>query len=308
MLEVVFNESASVSLRMAQRYGNGDFYLKGHVPGFMFYGGKRPSKEEQEKLKDQWLRKEQEKWEKAVPLGGKGTDIFCFDFVLNLGSIGDSFVEERKHVLKRFSYEAEDTAERRIRTALEQLEVFCQRVKEGEEIRIWFGNNAEELCGMTWLCHELIRRALPCNKVNFIRLPEGKLNSDEVEDHLWCEFAELQTLMEPETIQFHASQWEALMESDAPLRVAVDGCVLSAMEDFYDEIIWREIEKMEDEFSQPKLIGRLLDSGIGIRDSWIGYRLDYFLEVDRLELIAMDHECPWIRVLKRKENGDEQDR
>lgn len=305
MLEVVFNESASVSLRMAQRYGNGDFYLKGHVPGFMFYGGKRPSKEEQEKLKEQWLRKEQEKWEKAVPLGGKETDIFCFDFVLNLGDIGEHFIEARKHVLKRFGYEEEDVVERRMRTALEQLEVFCQRVANGEETRVWLGNNAEELCGMTWLCHELIRRKLPCDKVNFVSLPKEKLTSGEVEEHMWCEFAKLQTLMNPEEIQFHASQWEALKAADAPLRVAVDGCVLSATEDFYDEVIWQEIEKIEVEFSQPMLIGRLLDSGIGIRDSWIRYRLDYFLEVNRLKLVAMDHECPWIRMLRRKENRDE---
>ena len=300
MLEVVFNESASISLMMAQRYGDGDFYLKGRVPGFVFYGGKRPTKKEQEKLKTQWIQKEQEKWEQAVPLGGKGTDIFCFDLALHIGDIRDAFVEERKHVLKCFNYEDEKTAERHIKTYIEQLEVFCQRVKEGESVRVWFGNNAEEMCGVLWLCHELVRRTLPCDKVNFVRLPKEKLNTGEVKEHLWCEYAKLQALIEPEELQFHGSQWEALIESNAPLRVITNGCVLSATEDFYDEVIWREIEQMDEEFSQPKLCGRLLDSGIGIRDSWIRYRLEYFLEIGRLELVAMDHECPWIRVLKRR--------
>ena len=107
--------------------------------------------------------------------------------------------------------------------------------------------------------------------------------------------------MDQEEIQFHASQWDAMIEANAPLRVVVDGCVLSATEDFYDEMIWQEIEKTEEEFSQPKLIAKLLDLRIGIRDSWISYRLDRFVETGALKIVAMDHECPWIRVLKRKE-------
>ena len=301
MLEVVFNESASVSLMMAQKYGNGDYYMKGSTPGFAFYGGSEPTEEEIEKLKSDWMREEEEKWAKAVPLGGSKADIFCFDLLLQIGGVGADFMEERRRVLRRFDYLEPEDLDRHIKDRLERLETFCQRVKDGVEVRIWYGQDAEERCGVLWLCHEMCRRKLPLDKVNFVELPNEKLNTREIDDAEWYHLASLQTLMDQEEIQFHASQWDAMIEANAPLRVVVNGCVLSATEDFYDEMIWQEIEKAEEEFSQPKLIGRLLDLRIGVPDSWISYRLDRFVETGALKIVAMDHECPWIRVLKRKE-------
>ena len=301
MLEVVFNESASVSLMMAQKYGNGDYYMKGSTPGFAFYGDSEPTEEEIEKLKSDWMREEEEKWAKAVPLGGSKADIFCFDLLLQIGGVGADFMEERRRVLRRFGYLEPEDLDRHIKDRLERLETFCQRVKDGVEVRIWYGQDAEERCGVLWLCHEMCRRKLPIDKINFVMLSKEKLNTGEVDDAEWWEFADLQTLMDQEEIQFHASQWDAMIEANAPLRVVVNGCVLSATEDFYDEMIWQEIEKAEEEFSQPKLIGRLLDLRIGVPDSWISYRLDRFVETGALKIVAMDHECPWIRVLKRKE-------
>lgn len=301
MLETVFNQSASVCLMMAQRYGKGPFPKGRGVPGFMFYGGQKPSEEELEKMRAVWFVKEQEKWEKAVPLGGKGTDIFYFDLVLNIGGIGDDFMEERNQVLQRFDYAEVCEAQHHVKETTERLENFCQRVGTGEPVRIWYGRGAEDMCGMIWLCNEIVRRGLPADNIYFVKLPEEKLNTREVGESEWCQYAGLQTLMGQEEIRFYASQWEALKAANAPLRVAARDCILSATEDFYDEIIWQEIEKMDREFQQTKLIGRLLDAGIDIRDSWLRYRLDRFLEAGRLELVAVDHEYSWNRILRCKE-------
>ena len=299
MLEVVFGQNVDISLMMAQRYGEGPF-PEGRLPGFIFYGDKRPTKKEKEGIYAEYLAKEREKWEKTVPLGGKKSDIYGFDFTLDIGGIGDDFVEERNRVLHRFGYMEPDKAERHIKNSLERLEAFCQRVRDGEGIRIWFGQGPGDMCGMLWLCYEMVRRGLPLDKVNFAELPEEKLSASELRDEEWSQHAALQALMEPKEIQFRASQWEALREANAPLRVVLNGCVLSATEEFYDDVIWQEIEKMGGEFRQPKLVGKLLDLGIGVRDSWISYRLDRFVEHGMLELVAVDHECPWIRILKRK--------
>lgn len=299
MLEVVFGQNVDISLMMAQRYGEGPF-PEGRLPGFMFYGDKEPSQEEKEKLYSDYLAKEREKWENTVPLGGNRNDIYGFDLILDIGGIGDDFIEERKRVLYRFDHAEPDQAERRIKENLERLEAFCQRVYDGEEVRLWFGRKSEDMCGMLWLCYEMVRRDLPLDKVNFIKLLGEKLSVGELRDAEWSQYAALQTLIEPEEIQFYASQWEALREADAPLRVVTDGCVLSATDDFYDEAIWQEIEKQEGDFYQTKLIGRLLDQRIGIRDSWISYRFDCFLDAGRLELVAVDHECSWIRILRKR--------
>ena len=305
MLEVVFNESASISLMMAQRYGKGPFPKNHGIPGFVFYGDTEPLEEEVGQMRADWLAKEQEKWEKAVPLGGKGTDVFCFDLLLNIGGIGDDFLEERKRVLKRFAYLQEEAVERRVKDTIIRLDTFCQHVHDGEAVRIWYGRKPEDMCGMTWICYEMCRREVPLDKVNFVELPKEKLSSGEVSEEEWCQYAALQTLMDVEDMEMRASQWEALREANAPLRVVVNGCVLSATEDFYDELIWQEIEKMDAEFHQHKLVVKLLEAKAGIHDAWVTYRLDQFLEKDKLELVAVDHECPYIRILRRKEYQDE---
>lgn len=300
MLEVVFGQNTDVSLMMAQRYGEGPF-PEGRLPGFMFYGKEEPSQEEKEKLYSDYLAIEKAKWENTVPLGGNKSDIYGFDLILDIGGIGDDFMEERKRVLHRFDHAELDQAERRIKENLERLEAFCQRVCDGEAVRFWFGRKSEDMCGLLWLCYEMVRRDLPLDRVNFVKLPGEKLSAGELRDAVWSQYAALQTLIEPEEILFYASQWEALRDTNAPLRVVVNGCVLSATEDFYDEAIWQEVEKQDGDFYQTKLIGRLLDQGLGTRDSWLSYRFDYFLEADKLELVAVDHECPWIRILRKGE-------
>ena len=299
MLEVVFGQNVDISLMMAQRYGEGPF-PEGRLPGFMFYGDKEPSQEEKEKLYSDYLTEEREKWENTEPLGGNKNDIYGFDLILDIGGIGDAFIEERNRVMHRFDYAEPDQAERRIKENLERLEAFCQRVCDGAAVRLWFGRKSEDMCGMLWLCYEMVRRDLPLDKVNFLKLPEEKLSVGELSDEEWSQYAALQTLIEPEEIQFYARQWEALREANAPLRVVANGCVLSATEDFYDGAIWQEVEKQEGDFYQTRLIGRLLDQGIGNRDSWFSYRFDYFLEADKLELVAVDHECSWIRILRKR--------
>lgn len=298
MLEVVFGQNTDVSLMMAQKYGEGPF-PEGRLPGFMFYGGEEPTDAEKKQIYTDHLDREREKWEKTVPLGGKKSDVYGFDFVLDIGGIGDDFAEERNRVLHRFGHMEQDEAERHIKNTMERLDAFCERVRGGEELRIWFGCKPEDMCGMLWLCYEMVRRDLPLHKVNFVKLLKEKLSAGDLRDQEWSQYAALQTLIEPEEIRFYASQWEALREADAPLRVVTDGCVLSATDDFYDEAIWQEIEKQEGDFYQTKLIGRLLDQRIGIRDSWISYRFDCFLDAGRLELVAVDHECPWIRILRK---------
>ena len=300
MLEVVFDQSASISLLMGQKYGKGVFPEDKGTPGFLAYGWEISSEEDLEAMQDEWLAEERENWEKAVPLGGKASDIFCFDMVLNIGGIDDSvFEEERKRVFKRFDYTEIDEIEPRMKKYRQRLIEFCLLVQDGEPVRIWHGQGAEEMCGLLWLCHEMVRRGLPLDKLHLARLE--KLRSTEIREGEWGKLAGDQTLIESEEVRFYASQWEALKEANAMLRVAVNGCVLSATEDFYDELISREIEKMDREFRQPKLVGRLLDQEIGVRDLWIAYRLDRFVAHGLLEVVAVDHECPWIRILKRKD-------
>ena len=102
MIEIVFGESACGSLKIAQTYGKGK-YRGSAVSIFMRHeDGSVPSSDEMKKAQLQAQEQERIAWENAIPLGGKSSDVYCFDMALSVGDISDNGIgEQRKNVLKK---------------------------------------------------------------------------------------------------------------------------------------------------------------------------------------------------------------
>ena len=145
MIEIVFGESACGSLKIAQTYGKGK-YRGSAVSIFMRHeDGSVPSSDEMKKAQLQEQRKN------------------VFKKMLSV-----CFVED-------LDYQVEEKIQK-IKTTLTSV---IERYVAGEEIRIWYSYNPDELCGMYWLMKQL--QPLNCQTtIYLVKLPTweyGKENT-----------------------------------------------------------------------------------------------------------------------------------
>ena len=144
MIEIVFGESACGSLKIAQTYGKGK-YRGSAVSIFMRHeDGSVPSSDEMKKAQLQAQEQERIAWENAIPLGGKSSDVYCFDMALSVGDISDNGIgEQRKNVLKKmlsvwFVEDLDYQVEEKIQKIKTTLSSVIERYVAGEEVRIWW--------------------------------------------------------------------------------------------------------------------------------------------------------------------------
>ncbi len=108
MIEIVFSESASESLKIAQKYrgtSSGCFMVTAPI-GVIVHREieekQQPDPQEIQTMLEQAEREEKQRMEKAVPMGGNPADVYCLDMALSIGDIsGDLFGESRAARLRQ---------------------------------------------------------------------------------------------------------------------------------------------------------------------------------------------------------------
>lgn len=320
MIEIVFSESACGSLKIAQTYGKGK-YRGSAISVFMKHeDGSVPSSDEMKKAQLQAQEQEQERisWENAIPLGGKSRDVYCFDMALSVGDISDNGIgEQRKEVLRKmlsvwFAEDLDYQVEEKIQKIKTALSSVIERYVAGEEVRIWYSYNPDELCGMYWLMKQL--QPLNCQTtIYLVKLPVweyGKENTmtskiawGEVSPGEWGNYITLQEKAQPVFISACAAKWNQLQNENAPLRVMLNGKLQSVSEDIYDSFILREIAAQPEQFKMATVIGNVLGKyQLGISDVWIANRIDKMIENDILNIVqdAPKGETSYRRILRKK--------
>lgn len=177
MIEIVFNDSAAGSLKVAQHFGKGP-YRESTVSVFLKKeDGKEPTEAEREEAIKAVKEKERKAWEQAIPLGGNASDVFCFAQGLSMGDISeDSFWEKRKDWLSTsYSIYPHDHVDKwvdnMIKTAPINLEAISKRSAEGEPMRIWYSDQPDELCGMYWMMTQIAKMDVG-GPIYVVKLPE----------------------------------------------------------------------------------------------------------------------------------------
>lgn len=302
MIEVVFNESAGGSLKVAQHYGKGKY--RGVSSVFISHSdGRQPTKEEIENAKREFEQKEREAWKKAVPLGGSPADVFCFAFVLSIGDISEDVPgEKRQEVLENLyvqsfpEFEKEHVQEI-IDRAKEGLNTISERITRGEPVRIWYSSNPDELCGMHWFMNWLqpfYRDMSPT--IYIVRTPEyeekesgtslhkgswGNVSAEE-----WSQYVSLQKQVTEAYVKMCAMRWKELQQENAMLRAELNGRLVSVAENIYDYYIMKEIDAGETIFNEARLIGKILGKyRLEISDSLIHLRIEKMIADGRLEVV-----------------------
>ena len=304
MIEIVFSESACGSLKIAQKCGgtsSGCFMVSAPIGVIVhreIIDEQQPDSQETQKIMEQARREEKQRMEKAVPMGGNPADVYCLDMMLSVGDIsGDLFGESRAAQLRQQLMtfrRTESWFSERLQTAAKNRDIILRRALTGEELRIWYSDQPDELCGMYWLLSEL--NGLDHHgKIWLVKMPDWQPEQDgelvvthtswgEVTPDQWSQYAALQKEAPSALLVGCAMLWQDLKKENSPLRASVNGRLASVPEDFYDSFIYREIARKPQQFSEADVVGRVVGHcQLGISAGWIAGRIEKMIGSGLLE-------------------------
>ena len=256
-------------------------------------------------------------WKSTILLDHKDYDVYCFNLNLSVGDISDNGIgTQRKNAIKKMlsthgMIDMEEQIEEELTKAEFSLSNLIERFIGGEEIRIWYSDNPDELCGMCWLMNQI--QPLSCKTaVYLVKLPAWEYENDgtviarqawgEIDPCKWERYTAIQEKVSSAFISACAMQWKQLQIENAPLRVMLNGRLQSAPEDIYDSFILREIASQPEQFDTAVVIGNILGKyQLGIGDVWIYNRIDVMIKDGRLEVVLTDQtDVPYYRQILRK--------
>jgi len=319
MIDIVFGDSACGSLRLAQRYGKGEYIMDGPFAVFISHeDGSEPTQEEIEAAKREAVEKERLAWERAVPLGGNPEDIFGFDLVLSVGDIseiqpGINRVQILGNLYSIYpNSDWQQVVQEIVSKAKEDMKTVEERAASGESLRIWYSNKPDEMCGLYWFMDHLDQWKVHDGQVFVVKLPEWEANEEgeiiqkscwgEVAPGEWYRYITLQKPVLPGFIQSCATCWKELQRENSLLRAVVNGQLVSVSEKFYDDFILREIAAEGNEFNEAKIIGQVLAKyRLGIADFCVALRIEEMIRAGMFEVVsdAAEDMPHYHRVLKK---------
>lgn len=316
MLEIVFGESACASLKMAQRYGSGGYKSAGIGVIVSRSDGGKPTEGELKAARRKAEEAGRTAWERAVPLGGSPADVYGFDLALSVGDISEDQPGVGRRLVLEQLYcvypheEGLSAAQTQLQRARDHLVAVCDRASRGEELRIWYSDQPDELCGLYWLLAQLVE-VHP--RISLVKLPEWDAGEGgalvrwtgwgEVAPGEWHRFLPFQRSVPPVFCSSCAARWRELQRENAPLRAVLNGRLVSAPETLYDDLILREIAAENAEFQEAAFIGRILGKyQLGIGDSWVALRLETLLHGGVLEVVtqAAEGQPLYHRILRKR--------
>lgn len=317
ILEIVFSDSAAGSLKLAQGYGKGGYISGCHSVIITHSDGSEPTQQEIDAEIRRLEEEERRNWESATPLGGDPSDVFGLGLGWNIGDIADDAPggPAREKALKTLYgiFPDMDKAELQNwqQNTAASLAAVLRRAAEGEELRLWYSDSPDESCGFHWLLARL-QTLERCGPLTAVKLPEVEEGPDgaliqkngwgDVAPQEWHRYLPLEKPLSPAHCRFYAARWRELQAENAPLRVVLNGCLVSMDADCYDGFIRREFAALPDEFQEAQLVGRVLGRyQLGIGDAWVALRVEEMLQNGELHpLTAAPPDCPiYHRMLKK---------
>lgn len=298
MIEVVFNNSVRVALRIAKNY-NMDDMLNGSI-GYIGEGNAPSIKELERTLQGQ-------------AIGGDPNDVICLNFYLDIGDIsGEVDNEKRKKLNFEIFYNPFENSDENLVNfekewikKLDNLKRFKSCVENGEDIRIWWSDAPNEACGFYFV--NSILENYNCN-VTYIKLPKYRILSDETvasysswQDIMpgkFHEFISLETKIYKSLCNTYALEWKEMKIQNASLRAIVNGKLMSVNEDFYDYLLRNNIPNSE--FKVAHLISNVMTKNqIGVIDWWYVQRIKNMIENKELKIVS-ENDFYYETILKKE--------
>ena len=245
-------------------------------------------------------------------------DVFCFGLAWDIGDISEEGVGEKRLAVLAALYSIydEDTqkaAKIQFDKAVKDFETVMNRIKNGEEVRIWYSDSPFERCGLLWFMAELRNISDKVNKVYTVKLPKYIFNEEtntitellgwgEVSPADWHKYLEF-TQDKTKEYWGYAQQWWNLKLEGSTLRAVLNGKVRNVSEDIYDKYIWQEIDLVEEEFIQAEVIGKVLGRHqLGIGDAFVALRMEKLIESEILQVVPKTSRGPALYHRKLRKN------
>lgn len=239
---------------------------------------------------------------------GESKEIVNIGFFLEMGDIrGKVEGKERQDVYNQIlgkQYSDNENKERIFVAQREDMETLLTAANAGETIRIWKSNAPYSICGFYYVCNLLKDIDCPINTVilpNYVHSNDqtlitynnwGEIEPEKIYDLMT--FEESVSVLEKRTV---SDCWEALKKENAPLRVIVNGKLISVPENFYDFIIIQNLPT--NEFRVGELIAKLMmEYNLNVTDSWYALRIDKLIKEDKLMIIE-NNTHSYGRILKK---------
>ncbi len=314
MLEILFTESAAGGLKIAGRYGKGEY-----KPGVFHFivgdDGNPLSEQEMENYKRIALEKEKGKWEKAVPMEIDSKDVVALPFGLSTGDISEDYPgEKRQAYMKQLMaiYPEFDNSEiekwfGKMQCSLGKV---VEAVKNNQPVRLWYSDNPDELCGLYHLVY-LIDKINPESEVYTVKLPGEYVRDDGtiinyngwggVSPEEWHLHFKPEKMTEPFKV-LCVTNWRRLKGENATVRSVLNGMLHSLPEDIFDSFITKEINKQGEQFHQAMVIGNVLGRyQLGVGDAFIAMRMENMIEKGMLTVVQQaEADRPvYHRILKK---------
>lgn len=320
MLEIVFDECSAAGLKMAQHYGEGS------APTGDIGVSIKPASPDDPPLSEQQMQEvlrhaletERRRWEKAVPLGGNPGDVLALPGRWDIGPLAGGFDgPARREVLIRLldTWPQSDPAPE-AEKLLEQVRTSLQRIlaagREGEPLRVWVSDLANDACGLRWLMNELYK-AESRSEVSLVALPRYDCRPDQevICEHRgwfeagpgeWGRFVPQAQAVTPLLCRVLAKEWRRLEAEDAPLRAVVNGQPVSVAADFFDPFLRRALAKLPATFRGGELISQMIVDYPNVsRDGLVWLRMQALIADGTLEQLAEPRpDCPRYDCLLRQ--------
>lgn len=304
MLEVVFSDSACGGLKYAQHYGEGP-YRPGCIGVIFSREDGEPTPAEIEAAQH-WEEKAEEAerlaWERAVPLGGSPADVLGISLNLSAGDISEEVPgpKRRAALLEQFGFVSQEEMEADVEKLMAQANHALERVlagsARGEDIRVWYSQAPDELCGLYWLMERLEAAGTCRGQVLAVRLPQPDYNKNgdavtyrgwgEVPPGEWHRFTAQAAPIPPLLRRACSHCWQHLRWENAPLRACLNGILSSVPEDFYDGFLRRSMDREADEFDESRVLGRTLGALPGVGDGFLAGRIQAMVDAGALEVLT----------------------
>ncbi len=295
MIELTFHDSVAGVLKYAKSMKHGEISLGG-ASVIIDESGCRP------------ITPKPKKWQ-GLDMEGSPADVTSLFLALDIGNLSGN-LPDRGDVLSMLfddhfpgvsdgMMQINETALSRIRLA----------AKSGDKIRAWLSDtDPSELCGLYFLC-DLLEGSKA--ELSVVWIPksvekEGTVinyrSTGEVDAEMYGSFVNLETALTLPERHAYALEWKRLINENSPLRVYLNGAVVSVPEDFYDFAIKENIP--EGEFVCARLIGKTLIMIPGVGDRWLYKRIEKMINEGKLtEISPAPAEHPYMTVLKRSDKA-----